>query len=202
MTRKDYWESIYTAKASEEVSWFEISPTISLDLINLVSPAPRSVIDVGGGQSFLVDRLLDAEFEKVAVLDISSVALDRTKLRLGDRATRVEWIVADVATVAEVGPFDLWHDRAVFHFLTNPQEREAYLDLAAKSIPFGGHLVMGTFALDGPEKCSGLPVCRYDVDLLTKTLGSRFNLIHQRRYVHTTPSGKPQSFLFGVFQRA
>jgi SAM-dependent methyltransferase len=201
VTRQDHWDAVYQTKASDEVSWFESSPKISLDLINQVSPAPRSVIDVGGGHSLLVDRLLESDFERIAVLDISPVALERSKQRLGDRATRVEWIVADVTTVSEVGTFELWHDRAVFHFLTEPQDRAAYVELAAKSILPGGHLITGTFALDGPEKCSGLPVCRYDADQLAKTLGERFVLIHQQHHVHETPSGNPQSFFFGVFRR-
>ena len=155
---------------------------------------------MGGGQSFLVDRLLDSGIEKVAVLDISSVALARTKERLGDRAARVEWIEADVTSVSEVGTFDLWHDRAVFHFLNEPEDREAYLELAAKTIPMGGHMIIGTFASDGPEKCSGLPVCRYDAESMASTLGNRFTMVHQQSYLHTTPSGKEQHFFFGVFQ--
>jgi SAM-dependent methyltransferase len=133
------------------------------------------VIDVGGGQSFLVDRLLDSGIDKVAVLDISNVALDRTKERLGERAASVEWIEADVTSISDVGTFDLWHDRAVFHFLTEPKDREAYLELASKSIPVGGHMIIGTFATDGPEKCSGLPVCRYDAESMASTLGDPFH---------------------------
>jgi len=201
MPSKDHWETVYTSKASEEVGWYEVNPTISLDLIQQVSPAPRSVIDVGGGQSLLVDRLVDTNIEKLAVLDISSVALERTKHRLGNRANKVEWIEADVTTISNVGTFDLWHDRAVFHFLIEPQDRAAYVELATKMIPVGGHLVIGTFALDGPEKCSSLPVCRYDADLMAKTIGPRFDLIHQQSHVHITPSGKGQSYFFGVFRR-
>lgn len=141
MPLKNHWETVYTTKASDEVGWYETNPMISLDLIQQVSPAPRSMIDVGGGQSFLVDRLLDAEIEKLAVLDISSVALDRTKQRLGDRANEVEWIEADVTAISDVGTFDLWHDRAVFHFLIDPQNRAAYVELAAKTIPVDGHLI-------------------------------------------------------------
>jgi hypothetical protein len=137
----------------------------------------------------------------VAVLDISSVALDRTKERLGERAAIVEWIEADVTSISEVGKFDLWHDRAVFHFLTEPNDREAYLKLASKSIPVGGHMIIGTFAIDGPDKCSGLPVCRYDADSMASTLGNRFMLVSSQNHVHTTPWGKEQHFFFGVFQR-
>ena len=201
MPRKDHWDAVYTTKTNDEVSWYEVDPTLSLDLIQQVSPPPRSVIDVGGGQSFLVDRLLDIGIDSVAVLDISNVALDRTKERLGERAASVEWIEADVTSISDVGKFDLWHDRAVFHFLTEPKDREAYLELAAKSIPVGGHMIIGTFAMDGPEKCSGLPVCRYDAESMVSTLGDRFSLVHSQNYLHRTPSGKQQHFFFGVFQR-
>ena len=201
MPRKDHWDAVYTAKTNDEVSWFEIDPTISLDLIQQVSPPPSSVIDVGGGQSFLVDRLLDIGIDGVAVLDISSVALNRSKERLGEQAASVEWIEADITSIPDVGRFDLWHDRAVFHFLTEPKDRAAYLELAANSIPVGGHMIIGTFAIDGPEKCSGLPVCRYDADSMASTLGGRFSLVHSQNYLHTTPTGKEQRFFFGVFQR-
>jgi SAM-dependent methyltransferase len=201
MPRKEHWDAVYTTKANDEVSWFEADPTISLDLIQQVSPPPKSIIDVGGGQSFLVDRLLDSGIGKIAVLDISNVALDRTKERLGERASQVEWIEADVTSISDVGTFDLWHDRAVFHFLTEPKDRESYLKLAAKSIPVGGHLIIGTFATDGPDKCSGLPVCRYDAESMASALGSRFMLVSSQNYLHTTPWGKEQHFFFGVFQR-
>ena len=201
MPRKDHWDAVYTTKSSDEVSWYEVDPSLSLNLIQQVSPTPNSVIDVGGGQSLLVDRLLDIGIGKVAVLDISNVALDRTKERLGGRAANVEWIEADVTTISDVGTFDLWHDRAVFHFLTEPKDREAYVELAVKSIPAGGHLIIGTFATDGPEKCSGLPVCRYDADSMASTLGNRFMLVSSQNHVHATPWGKEQHFFFGVFQR-
>jgi SAM-dependent methyltransferase len=201
MPRKDHWEAVYTTKSSDEVSWYEVDPSLSLNLIQQVSPTPNSVIDVGGGQSLLVDRLLDIGIGKVAVLDISNVALDRTKDRLGGRAANVEWIEADVTSISNVGTFDLWHDRAVFHFLTEPKDREAYVELAVKSIPVRGHLIIGTFATDGPEKCSGLPVCRYDADSMASTLGNRFMLVSSQNHVHATPWGKEQHFFFGVFQR-
>jgi len=201
MPRKDHWNAVYTSKTNDEMSWFEADPTISLDLIQQVSPPPKSVIDVGGGQSFLVDRLLDSGIEKVAVLDISSVALARTKERLVERAASVKWIEADVTSVSDVGTFDLWHDRAVFHFLTEPKDREAYLELAVRSIPVGGHMIIGTFAIDGPDKCSGLPVCRYDADSMASTFGNRFILVNSQNHVHATPWVKEQHFFFGVFQR-
>ncbi len=201
MDRKYHWETIYTTKSDTEVSWYEIDPKVSFELIKLASPTCGRVIDVGGGQSFLVDKLLDARFEKVAVLDISEVALERTKSRLGERAKQVEWIVADVAAVQSIGTFDVWHDRAVFHFLKEQQDRKNYVELAARTVPFGGHLIVGTFALDGPLKCSGLEICRYDATLLSQEFGSAFKLVHEVAHTHTTPTGKPQKFIFGLFER-
>lgn len=201
MDRKQHWETIYSTKANTEVSWYEIDPKVSFDLIKLASPTCGRVVDVGGGQSFLVHKLLDSRFEKVAVLDISSVALERAKSRLGERANQVEWIVADVTAVQSIGTFDVWHDRAVFHFFTEQQDRKNYVELAARTLPVGGHLIIGTFALDGPLKCSGLDVCRYDATLLASELGTQFKLVRDVAHTHTTLAGKPQKFCFGLFQR-
>ena len=201
MPCKEHWDAVYATKSIDEVSWYEADPTISLDLIQQVSPPPKSLIDVGGGQSFLVDRLLDIGISRIAVLDISNVALDRTKERLGGRAENVAWIEADVTSISKVGLFDLWHDRAVFHFLTEPKDREAYVELAVQSIPVGGHMILGTFATEGPNRCSGLSVCRYDAESMASTLGNRFMLMSVHSHVHETPQGKEQLFFFGVFQR-
>jgi len=159
------------------------------------------VIDVGGGTSVLADRLLDAGYA-VTVLDISQAALDRARQRLGARASQVRWIAADVTAAGDLGSFDIWHDRAVFHFLTDPVDRREYIALAEGSVRIGGHLVMGTFALDGPEKCSGLPVERYDAKKLAAELGTGFTLKTALHETHMTPWGKPQQFSFAVFERA
>lgn len=201
MDRKQHWEGVYAAKPPTEVSWFEAEPKISLDLIELASPAHRSVVDVGCGASALAGRLLDRGFGRVASLDISATALDRAKSSLGARAGLVEWIEADVTTASDIGQFDVWHDRAVFHFLTAPEDRRKYVDLASRTIVPGGHLILGTFATDGPPQCSGLDVCRYDSELLAKELGPSFKLIKEVAHTHTTPWGKPQKFIFGLFQR-
>lgn len=158
------------------------------------------VIDVGGGTSVLVDRLLDAGYA-LTVLDISQGALDRARQRLGVRASQVRWVAADVTAVEDLGPFDVWHDRAVFHFLTDPGDRRKYIALAERSIRVGGHLVIGTFALDGPEKCSGLLVERYDGKKLAAELGKGFNLKKELGEKHLTPLGKPQQFHYAVFER-
>jgi SAM-dependent methyltransferase len=201
VNRKEHWETIYATKPVTDVSWFEADPRVSLELIELASPSHGRVIDVGGGASLLVDHLLDRGFKKVAVLDISAGALERVQSGLGARASQVEWIVADVTTVQDLGSFDVWHDRAVFHFLTEPQDRRNYVELATRTVPLGGHLVIGTFAVDGPSKCSGLDVCQYDAQRMTGALGPAFKLIQETTHTHITPAGKPQKFFFALFQR-
>jgi SAM-dependent methyltransferase len=155
---------------------------------------------VGGGTSVLADQLLDAGYV-VAVLDISAASLDRARKRLGTRADRVRWFVADVTAMPDVGTFDVWHDRAVFHFLTESADRSAYVALLARSVPVGGHAVIATFALDGPEKCSGLPVVRYSPETLAGELGSEFTLEDARLYRHVTPARVIQSFQYSRLRR-
>jgi SAM-dependent methyltransferase len=196
--RAKHWQRIYGSKADDEVSWFEPVPRISLQLIKELSPnRPARVIDIGGGSSSLVDELL-AENHDVTVLDISESALERAKSRLGHRAIDVEWIVGDVTKVELPGPFDIWHDRATFHFLTDPADRRRYVDLANRSIVSGGHAVIATFALNGPERCSGLPVERYDARSLANELGNRFRLLKSTPWEHHTPQGAIQNFIYTV----
>ena len=199
MNPRAHWDKIYTTQSDAQVSWTEPEPRASLSLIRQVCPQGR-IIDVGGGTSALVDRLLDAGYS-VAVLDISAAALDRAKARLGPRADNIRWIIADVTVQLDVGTYDLWHDRAVFHFLTEPADRIAYVALLKRSIPVGGHVVMATFALDGPAKCSGLPVQRYDSHSLGLELGAAFELLQSVPETHLTPQGKRQSFQYSVFRR-
>lgn len=202
MDRTQHWENVYQTKCSTEVSWYESNPKQSLDLILQVAAETRGrVIDIGGGQSFLVDRLLDAGFSHVAVLDISQTAIEVTKARLGNRASQVEWIVADITERDSLDDFDIWHDRAVFHFITDPVDRKHYVSLLKRSLPIGGRFVVGTFAKGGPEKCSGLPICQYDAATLQAELGPSFEPVECSQYLHTTPAGKPQLFFFGVFKR-
>jgi len=201
MERKDHWENVYSTKAATQVGWYQPEPTASMDLIRAYCPVSGSVIDVGGGASFLVDRLLDAGYGRVGVIDISATALQQAKSRLRERAGAVEWIVADVTDIADVGKFDLWHDRAVFHFLTSPEDRKKYVELAVRTVRPGGHVVIGTFALDGPPRCSGLDVRRYDAGMLSDEFGPAFKLVGQDRAIHVTPSGKAQPFVFVVFSR-
>jgi SAM-dependent methyltransferase len=199
MSVKDHWEKIYSTKPDSEVSWTEPDPRTSLSLIRELCPSGR-IIDVGGGTSVLTDRLLDAGYS-VAVLDISEAALARARERLGTRADQVRWIFADVTAAPDLGMFDLWHDRAVFHFLTDPADRAAYIALLSRTIPVGGHVVIATFAPDGPEQCSGLPIQRYDGDSLARKLNGGFALLKSVPETHLTPWGNPQSFQYSVFKR-
>jgi SAM-dependent methyltransferase len=161
--RKTHWEQVYSTKAETGVSWYHDEPRVSVELIGAVATAEGGrIIDVGGGASVLVDRLLDLPFGEIAVLDISETALGKARVRLGGRAERVRWVVADVTEAPELGTFDVWHDRAVFHFLTDPDDRRSYVELARKTVPRGGYLVIATFADDGPKRCSDLDVCRYN----------------------------------------
>jgi SAM-dependent methyltransferase len=200
---KAHWEHIYTTRAETGVSWYQDDPRLSLELIGDVAPTQGGrVIDVGGGASVLVDRLLELPFEEIAVLDISETALGKAKARLGERAERVRWVVADVTEDPELGAFDVWHDRAVFHFLIDPDDRRSYVELARKTLPEGGHLVIATFAVDGPRQCSNLDVCRYDARSMASELGESFSLVREAREMHATPSGSPQAFWYGVFKKA
>lgn len=200
MDRHEHWNSIYQTKAVTDVSWFESEPQISLELINAASPSHGRVIDVGGGASRLVDRLVAAGFESVTVLDISEIALEHTKARLGAQAAQVHWVVGDICQIADLPPCDVWHDRAVFHFLRETNDRRKYVDLATRTVRIGGQVIIGTFANDGPLKCSGLDVCRYDAATLSHELGPRFKLVREMSYTHLTPNGTPQKFLFVLFE--
>jgi len=201
MDRKAHWEGVYAAKGESEVSWFQVEPALSLELIRAVCPARGRVIDVGGGASVLVDRLLNSGFEHVAVLDVSRSALDKARARLGERADAVRWIEADVTMAEDLGEFDVWHDRAVFHFLTDPADRQRYVKLARRSISPGGHLIIASFADDGPKRCSDLDVCRYDGRSLAAELGDAFSLVRERTETHVTPWGSTQAFFYGGFRR-
>jgi 2-polyprenyl-3-methyl-5-hydroxy-6-metoxy-1,4-benzoquinol methylase len=202
MEKTEHWENVYQTKSSAEVSWYEPEPKQPLELILDVAGESRGrVIDVGGGQSFLVDRLLDAGFTQVTVLDISQTAIEATKARMGERASQVEWIAADITQRDSLGTFDIWHDRAVFHFVTDPDDRKHYVELLKRSLPNGGHFIVETFAKGGPEKCSGLPICQYDDASMREAMGSSFSPVNSGEYLHTTPTGKPQQFFYGLYKR-
>jgi SAM-dependent methyltransferase len=196
MDRKTHWEDVYTRRAETEVSWFQPEPALSLALIRAACPAGGRVIDVGGGASVLVDRLLDAGFERPAVLDVSGAALARSRARLGpDGAARVEWVEADVTAAADVGTFDLWHDRAVFHFLTAPDDRRAYVGLATRTVRPRGHLVLATFAADGgPTRCSAASTCASTTRRRLPPNWGRASAWSRRRARRTRrPAARPRS---------
>ncbi len=199
MDAKNHWESIYQSKPDDRLSWTQSEPLISLRLINQACSGGR-VLDVGGGCSVLAECLLDRGYS-VTVLDISQAALDRACAKLGDHASLIRWVVADIANAPVLEPCDVWHDRAVFHFLTDPAQRAAYKASLTSTLPAGGHAVIGTFSLDGPEKCSGLPVQRYSTSTLAAELGPQFTLLTSEQETHLTPWGATQSFQFSLFRR-
>ena len=200
--RQVHWQNVYQTKGEREVSWFQESPELSLDLIRATGVSTdASIIDIGGGASRLVDALVDARYHSVTVLDLSEKALATTKARLGAHGSKVNWVVADVTTWQPSQIYDVWHDRAAFHFLTDPDDQSAYAECVRKAVPPGGHVIIGTFALDGPERCSGLPVVRHDAASLGQMLGDSFALIESRRHDHQTPGGAIQRFQFSRFQR-
>lgn len=200
--RQAHWQGVYTTKGEHDVSWFEESPTVSLDLIRATGTGHgASVIDIGGGASRLVDALLDQGYASVTVLDLSEKALATAKARLGQRAALAQWVVADVTTWEPSQSYDVWHDRAAFHFLTDPKDRGAYAERVRRAVRPGGHVIIGTFALDGPERCSGLPVIRHDATSIGEVLGPSFELAETRRHDHHTPMGTTQRFQFSRFRR-
>lgn len=199
-TTKNHWETVYETKDPSQFSWTQEVPKTSLDFIHSFSLTKSAkIIDVGGGDSKLVDYLLDEGFENITVLDISAKALEKTKDRLGDKAKKVNWIVSDIIQFQPGTTFDVWHDRATFHFLTTKDQVVKYLDIARKAI--SGYLIIGTFSDRGPKKCSGLDIKQYNEETLTKELQNGFNKIRCITEDHLTPSDTTQNFLFCSFKR-
>ncbi len=198
MQTADHWESVYQNKSFDSVSWYAPHLDESLRLIEQLSQnKTAAIVDIGGGESTLVDDLLDRDYKDVSVLDISETAIEFTKQRLGSRSRDVSWHVGDI-TQYDFGDkkFDLWHDRAVFHFLTEPAARQAYVDLVRRSVKSGGYVLMATFGPNGPLKCSGLDVVRYDDQSLHKEFGKGFHLMGSELNNHDTPMGTNQQFLY------
>lgn len=200
-TNRAHWDHVYARRALDEVSWYQAEPTKSLELIH-ASGAGRDapIIDVGGGASFLVDRLIQEGYHDLTVLDISSEVLRKLRDRLGPSAESVVLVQADVTEFRPNRRYTLWHDRAVFHFLVDRAERERYVAVLKQALEVGGHLVIATFGPEGPERCSGLPVQRYAADSLAQTLGADFALVESSLDTHHTPTGASQQFLFARFQ--
>jgi ubiquinone/menaquinone biosynthesis C-methylase UbiE len=198
MDRKQHWEQIYTSKVSDTVSWFQEHADLSARLIRTTGlGTDAAIIDVGGGASRLVDDLVAEGYSDLSVLDLSSAALAVAKQRLGKQADAIHWLEGDVTSV-ELPPhrFDIWHDRAVFHFLTDPADRQAYVGQVMRAVRPGGHVIVATFGEDGPEKCSGLPVMRYRPESLHAEFGDDFLLVEHEKEAHHTPSGIVQQFVY------
>ena len=202
MTDKSHWEQVYQSKASDAVSWYQPHAQMSLEMIREIAGSGRAaLIDVGAGASNLVDDVLTQGLAEVTVLDISATALALVQRRLGERANKVRWIEADVTQASLPSlAYDIWHDRAVFHFLIDASDRQAYLAQVGRALKPGGHLLLATFAHDGPQKCSGLPVMRYSAQGLQAVFGPSFKLLSQRHEEHHTPAGTVQSFMYAHLQ--
>ncbi|MEO8589334.1 MAG: class I SAM-dependent methyltransferase [Flavobacteriales bacterium] len=199
---KEHWENIYGKKSSQEVSWYQAMPKISLDLLDEYRvPRTARIIDVGGGDSLLVDHLLERGHTDVTVLDISGTALEKAKARLGDRAHNVHWIEGDATTFTAAEPFDVWHDRAVFHFLTDAADAEHYLQRVSELLRPGGLMILATFSEQGPERCSGIPVKRYSEQQMTERLQRICDRIKCFAVDHVTPFDTVQNFLFCAFRK-
>ena len=196
--KREHWEKVYRTKTSDEVSWFRPHLDVSLSLIErAANDRLVSIIDVGGGASTLVDDLLGRGYRNITVLDVSQTAIDKAKERMGETATSVSWLCADITQIAlPPQAYDVWHDRAVFHFLTNEEERRAYIRNAVSAVRVGGHVIVSTFGPEGPEKCSGLEVMRYDAESLHREFGRRFRLLESSKELHNTPFGTVQQFLY------
>jgi SAM-dependent methyltransferase len=199
---KEHWEAIYTSKADSELSWHQQQSGASYQLITEFAKPGGSVIDVGGGSSSLTAQLVIDGFKPVTVLDISKAALERAQNRIAPSLnSQIDWRVGDILANPDLPPCDIWHDRAVFHFLVEPGDRAQYVELAARTVKQHGVLILGTFAPDGPERCSGLPVHRYDSDSLAHVFGENFNLKRTFAEEHITPSGVRQPFVYVVMER-
>ncbi|RZQ56615.1 SAM-dependent methyltransferase [Pseudidiomarina tainanensis] len=201
--QEEHWEEVYQTKAVDRVSWFQSKAETSLRLITdtgMSHDAP--LIDIGSGASRLIDNLITSGFTKITALDISTSALNASKKRLKAKAEQVTWLVGDVLESAfAAGQFAIWHDRAVFHFLITSEQQQRYVEQAAHAVEQGGYVVIATFAEDGPEKCSGLPVQRYSAQQLAEVFAPQFSLVHTEREIHKTPHGAEQKFNYCVLRR-
>jgi len=200
--RKDHWENIYSDKKAIEVSWYQQCPKRSLALIESTGiDFSASIIDIGGGASTLIDYLLQAGYKKLSVLDISRAAIAQAKARLGQQANMVEWFEQDITKFIAEESFDVWHDRAVFHFLTDADDRSSYVRAMSNALNPGGHAIVATFDIDGPEKCSGLDIVRYSPETMSAVFGDGFKLVETQKEDHATPNGASQRFVYCKFVR-
>lgn len=201
ITSTSHWDQVWSGRDPEAVTWYQPVPSRSLDLITSVSSPTDAVVDVGGGASTLVDHLLDRGYGDLTVVDIAAGGLDAGRRRLGDRADSVRWVIADVTELDLGRTVDVWHDRAVFHFLLDAGDRAAYVDRLLAHLRIGGHVVIATFGPDGPQQCSGLPTCRYDAAGILRELGEGFEPIRDELEDHVSPTGAVQQFQYVSAQR-
>ena len=200
--RKNYWESIYDHKKLTEVGWYQANPTLSLKFINKANlPKEAKIIDIGAGDGLLIDNLIELGFTNLTVLDISAKAIERAKLRLGKKAEMVTWICADITDFEPEEKYDLWHDRACFHFLTEKKEIESYRRIVSTGLNVNGVFALGTFSKTGPSKCSGLEIQQYDENALKLLFSDQFDTIECLESVHHTPSMSTQNYVFCSFKR-
>ena len=199
--RSDHWEQVYSNKEPTRLSWYQAKPEISLRLIAQTGVQPYDpILDAGGGASTLVDSLQEQGFRDVTVLDISATALKRAKVRMGDKAGKVHWVMADVTAFSPTRRYALWHDRAVFHFLVKPRYRQRCINTVLATLRPRGHLLLSTFGPDGPLRCSGLEICRYSIEQLQEIFDKHFELKHHEFHDHVTPAGVSQQFIYSWWQ--
>lgn len=201
-SKKTHWENVFANKNASEVSWTQVYPTISMQYVKEINlPKNAKIIEIGGGESFLVDVLLAEGFTNITVLDISAKALEKAKMRLGEKAKFANWIVADITEFETEGKFDFWHDRAVFHFLTDVKDVEKYKEIVTNSVVENGHFLLGTFSPNGPFKCSGLDIVQYNESEMKALFQDNFDMIKSYQEEHVTPMNTTQSFQFGGFRK-
>ena len=202
MTDKTHWNNIYNKKSPNEVSWYQPTPNISLNLIeSLKLDKNDSIIDIGGGASTFVDNLLKKQYERVTVFDLSENALKHSRKRLNEEAEKIVWVVGDIIVHKFEKKYKVWHDRAVFHFLTTPKHQKKYIESLENFIENKGYLIISTFAEDGPLKCSGLDIVRYSKEELIKKMPDNLSLVQFQKETHISPTGKEQKFNYWVFQK-
>jgi SAM-dependent methyltransferase len=202
MSRTEHWEKIYKEKSPLDVSWYQTKPFVSLSIINnLPMGKDENIIDVGGGASTFVDCLVEEGFKNISVLDLSSNALTLAKSRLGEKSKLVNWQIDDITQFTPTKQYSLWHDRAVFHFLTEKSDREKYKEVLASAVKVGGYVIIAAFSIGGPTKCSGLDIVQYDAEKIKQEFESHFKLINEKSETHITPAGREQLFGYYVFSK-
>jgi SAM-dependent methyltransferase len=200
--RKKHWENIYDTKSIDEVSWFQETPSNSLDFIkDNQLPYTAKIIDIGGGDSYLVDHLLNLGYTDITVVDISSIAIEKAKTRLGEKAKKVKWIIADASKFNPPEQYDLWHDRAAFHFLTDENDIKSYINSAVKGVRLSGVMIIGTFSTNGPFKCSGIDIKQYSENSMENCFIENFEKLKCKTFDHSTPFNTTQNFVFCSFKR-